>query len=212
MRTRIFAGLSSTNHACSRQSLLVAALMLWVSLSAGTHVGAVTVEVEQPDLARKPSFSIVDGEVQLSLEDAISVALERNLSLVIERYLVEESDLAIKRSRGIYDLFGTIDMQALEDTSPTASNLEAGLGQDVQNFKRKNWNFGLDQLTPTGGTVFLDWVNQRDETNSSFATLNPAYRIDLDLSVSQPLMRNLGKMATERNITIAQTNRNISGA
>ena len=192
-----------------RRALLLALAASMIFPSAVASQGG-TVDTQQPDLDRKPALSIVDGEVQLSLDEAIAIALERNLSLVIERYFVEEADLAIKQSRGIYDLFGTVDISSLEDSSPTASNLEAGLGQDVQEFAREGWDFGLNQLTPSGGTVFLDWFNRRDESNSSFATLNPAYRIDLDVSVSQPLLKNLGKMATERNITIARTNKNIS--
>ena len=199
------------SHDDSRRGVSIIGLLLLLSGFVSVADGRATeVDLSQPDLQRKPSLQIADGEVQLSLEQAIKIALERNLSLVIERYRVQEADLVIKQNRGIYDLFGTVDFQALEDTSPTSSNLQAGLDEDVQEFERQNWNFGLDQLTPTGGTVILDWINQRDESNSQFATLNPSYSIDLDLSFRQPLMRDLGKMATDRSIIIARTNKNIS--
>ena len=95
----------------------------------------------------------------------------------------------------------------MEDTSPTASNLS---GAEVQEFSQDNWNFGISQLVNTGGTLRGTWNNRKQETNSLFATLNPSYQIDTDVTFSQPLLRDLGRMATNRNITIARTNFDIS--
>jgi outer membrane protein TolC len=191
-----------------RPSRVLAAAVVLAFVVAGSGIAQTTVvSTEQPDLASKPALAIANGEVQLSLEEAKAIALERNLTLIVERYTTEEADLFVKQNRGIYDVFSTVDMGQSEDSAPTASNLA---GAEVQEFKQRDWNFGFDQLISTGGNVFLDWNNNRTETNSLFATLNPAYRIDLDLSLSQPLLRNAGKLATNRNITIARTNRSIS--
>ncbi|TNF70807.1 MAG: TolC family protein [Acidobacteria bacterium] len=65
-------------------------------------------------------------------------------------------------------------------------------------------------MVNTGGTLTGTWQNNRQDTNSLFATLNPSYRIDTDVTFSQPLLRNLGRMATNRNISIARTNFDIS--
>ena len=191
------------------RTLLLASLLSGLALFPGV-AGAqdsVIVSTDQPDLGRKPGLAVAEGEVQLSLEEAIEIALERNLTLVIERYTTREAELAIKQNLGIYDVFSTMDLSDSEDNAPTASNLA---GAEVQEFKQADWNFGFDQLLTSGGTVLLDWNNNRQETNSLFATLNPSYRIDLDLSLSQPLLRNVGKMTTNRNLTIARTNQGIS--
>lgn len=170
----------------------------------------IEVTTELPDLARPTALQIEGGAIQLALDEAIAIALERNLALVVERYSTQQADLAITQNLGIYDLFGTVDLAALDETSPTASNLEAGVGAEVQTFEQQTWNFGLDQLIPSGGRVFLDWTNARQETNSLFATLNPSYRVDFDVSINQPLLRNRGRSATERSLRIARTNRDIS--
>jgi len=167
----------------------------------------ILVSPQQPDLSVPPSLSIEEGTLQLSLEDAIAIALERNLSLVVERFAQEEAELAIRQNKGIYDLFSTADFQKLSDTTPAATALDGAL---VQEFELMRLDLGLEQLVSTGGRVRLDWDNSEQKTNSLFATLNPAYRIDMDLTFIQPLLKNRGKLATERNLLIAQTNRGIS--
>ncbi|MGB5658888.1 MAG: TolC family protein, partial [Thermoanaerobaculia bacterium] len=159
------------------------------------------------DLSVPPSLSIEEGTLQLSLEDAIAIALERNLSLVVERFAQEEAELAIRQNKGIYDLFSTADFQKLSDTTPAATALDGAL---VQEFELMRLDLGLEQLVSTGGRVRLDWDNSEQKTNSLFATLNPAYRIDMDLTFIQPLLKNRGKLAKNRNLLIAQTNRGIS--
>jgi len=186
------------------------AAMLILGLLLGTatlQAEPIRVSTAQPDLDRKPLLPIEDGRIKLSIQDAVSNALERNLSLVVERYFTEEADLVILQNRGIFDLFATADLSHLEETAPTASNLA---GAEVQEFEQSDFNFGLDQLISTGGTFLVDWNNRRSETNSFFASLNPSYRIDMDVTFSQPLLKNLGSLATERNILISRTNKDIS--
>jgi len=180
-----------------------------ISLLAVQTVPAAPIQVstEQPDLTVMPTFEIQDGELLLSLDNAIQVALERNLSLVIQRYTTEEAELNITQNVGIYDVFAEFDLATLEDTSPAASNLDGAL---VQQFEQSNADLRVSQLVPTGGTVRFDWVNRRQETNSLFATVNPNYRVDMDLHYVQPLLRNMGRLVTDRNIRIARTNQDIS--
>jgi len=40
--------------------------------------------------------------------------------------------------------------------------------------------------------------------------VNPSYRIDLDLTFRQPLLRDLGKLATERGLIVARNNLDVS--
>lgn len=184
------------------------ACLLCIGLSVGP-VGAdpILVSPQQPDLSVPPSLTIQDGALALSLEDAKAIALERNLSLVVERFAQEQAELEILQNRGIYDLFTTADFQKLADTTPAATALDGAL---VQEFELMDVDLGLEQLVSTGGRVRLDWDNSEQKTNSEFATLNPSYRIDMDLTFIQPLLRNRGKLATNRNLLIAQTNRGIS--
>ncbi|MGB5294841.1 MAG: hypothetical protein WBP34_07815, partial [Thermoanaerobaculia bacterium] len=100
----------------------------------------ILVSPQQPDLSVPPSLSIEEGTLQLSLEDAIAIALERNLSLVVERFAQEEAELAIRQNKGIYDLFSTADFQKLSDTTPAATALDGAL---VQEFELMRLDLGL---------------------------------------------------------------------
>jgi outer membrane protein TolC len=198
-------------HESKAKRALSSAIALLLCLGSVMPLAAaedtVQVSAELPDLSTSPVLDIEDGTIKLSLEEAIAIALERNLTLVVERFTQHEADYGVLANRGIYDAFFTTDVDSLEDTSPTASNLS---GAEVQEFAQKNWNFGISQTVNTGGTLTGTWQNNSQNTNSLFATLNPSYRIDTDVTFSQPLLRNIGKMATNRNITIARTNYDIT--
>ncbi len=182
------------------------AILLLAGMPAA-QAQSLEVRPQVPDLATAPSLRIEGGELYLSLEDAITIALQRNLSLVVERYNQAEAGFRLDESRGIYDVLATADLWTLEEIAPSASNLS---GADIQTFEEQSWNFGLAQLLPTGGTVRGDLLNSRQETNSFFATINPAYRTDFDLGLDQPLLRDFGRDATDRLILVARNSLDIS--
>jgi outer membrane protein len=201
--------MSETQRTIWRGAGVWTCVTCWVVLGfLGTAArAALEVSTEIPALDATTGLSVVDGKVELSLEDAIAVALHRNLGLVVQRYNEAESRFNLTQSMGIYDLLGTAEVNAYSETSPSASNLD---GADVVTNQGQTWNFGLSQLVSSGGTVALDFNNARSESNSTFATLNPAFRSDFDLSFRQPLLRNRGRKLTERNIQVARTNLEIS--
>jgi len=190
---------------------LPALTALVVASLALPALGAQTMTVETstalPDLSVAPQLSIEGDRIQLDLETAISIALQRNLSLVVQRYNTAESRYRLTQSLGVYDPLATADLAAADETAPAATNLA---GADVQTSETQNWNLGISKLLSTGGTVRADFLNTRQETNSSFATINPSYRSDFDITWSQPLLRNLGRQATERNILVSRNNLGIS--
>ncbi len=184
----------------------VAAAMLFAP-AAGGWSDTVDVSTEIPVLSAEIPVAVTDGRLPLSLEDAIHIALERNLGLIVRRYNEKENRLNLSGAHGIYDLLGTADLNAFDETTPSASNLD---GADIQTTEGQSWNFGLSRLLATGASVSLDFDTSRRETNSTFSTLNPSYRSDFDLSIRQPLLKGLGKRITERNILVAQTNLEIT--
>ncbi len=148
-----------------------------------------------------------DGVLTLSLEEAIGIALERNLSLVVERYRRSESEFRLDESRGIYDINTRVDLSAFDETNPAASNLD---GADIRASEGTSLNFNVSKLVPTGGTASVVWDNSRFKTNSTFALLNPSFNVDFDLRFVQPLMRNSGRETVESGIRVARNNIEIS--
>lgn len=190
----------------SYTALFVTAAIL---LIAATPSPAESIQVSTaiPDMESADAPQTSEGAIRLSLGDAIRFALERNLGLVVQRYNDAEAQLNLDESFGMYDLILTGEVSNFSETSPSASNLD---GAEVSVQERLGWDIGLSQLVKTGGTLSLDFNNFRNETNSQFATLNPLYRTDFDLSFNQPLLRGFGDRVTERPILVAQTNLEIS--
>ena len=189
---------------------LGAALCVALGLAAAINTAAaaqVTVATAPSDEMPPPNLRFADDRLLLSLDEAIELALERNLSLSVERYNQEESRFGINEAIGIFDLNLSADINAFEENTPSASNLD---GADVQEREGANWNLRLDQLFATGGSARLDFNNSRFESNSQFATLNPSFSTDLDLTLSHPLLRDAGRLPTERFLLIARTNLDIS--
>jgi outer membrane protein TolC len=169
--------------------------------------GTVVPIQAQEAAAAGASLRLQDGVLTLSLEEAISIALERNLSLVVERYRRNESEFRLDESLGIYDINTRVDLGAFDETTPAASNLD---GADIRASEGMSWNFNLSKLVPTGGTASVIWDNSRFETNSTFALLNPSFNVGFDLRFVQPLMRNAGKEIVETGIRVARNNIEIS--
>ncbi len=181
--------------------------VLLCGFASGTATAAIQVGRSVSEVGPVGNLRVADGKIMLTIDEALELALARNLSLVVERYRQQESDLRLRQSFSIYDFNATIDTFANDETSPAASNLD---GADVQESQFKQLNIKLDRLVANGGRGQIDWNNSRRDTNSTFATLNPQYRVDFDLNWTQPLLRDFGKKATERNIRIARTNSSIS--
>jgi outer membrane protein TolC len=162
----------------------------------------------RPDPSLPPSgVPVADGAIQLALDEAITTALQRNLGLLVERYDRNQFRLRIDESLGIYDL--QLAGQGFEqsETSPATSRLA---GEDIVTTKQRNFNLSADQLLPWGGVVTPTFNLFRQESNNRDVALNPLYASDLDFIYTQPLLRNLGRLATERGIRIARLNSDIS--
>jgi outer membrane protein TolC len=181
--------------------LLALTLLMPAAASAAevtVNTNAVRPAVEAPALEMK------DNAIQLSLERAVEIALQQNLGLVIERYTRTQQRLGITQSLGIYDLLANATATAEDTKSATLSALVPSASS------RQAVNFSFTQLVPTGGAVSVGWDNSRSESNSQFLQASTFYNSGATFSFSQPLLRDFGRLATERGILIARTNSQVS--
>ncbi|REJ82098.1 MAG: TolC family protein [Acidobacteria bacterium] len=146
------------------------------------------------------SLATNDNVLELRLDEAIAVALQRNLGLRIQRFQRSRALFTVLQNRGIYDYNLTGDGLIRDSTTPAASQLD---GADVRLSETQSLNLGLDRLIPTGGVAGLSFTNQRFESNSVFAQINPSFDVGIEAVFSQPLLRGRGRLATERNLRIA---------
>ncbi len=147
---------------------------------------------------------------ELSLRDAIKLALTNNLEIAIEDYnedLNRERMMAIK---GFYDpiLNFRVGWESFEN--PTTSIIQAGQGITTFVSKGLTLNSSLDQNMPGGGAFHLRLDNSRNSSNSAFSRINPAFGSVFDVSFTQPLWRGFLRTQTDRELKLYNLDAQIS--
>jgi len=139
----------------------------------------------------------------LSLEDAFRLALRKNLDLRSERYATDIAEMEIKKAKGAFDAFVFSTFSYGFSSEPLSSQLQ---GADTAYFRRETtlFDIGLGKPVKTGGIMELKVEMNRFESNSSFLIINPYYSTRLNLSFSQPLLKNAGIAFQTAPIRIAE--------
>jgi outer membrane protein TolC len=186
-----------------------AAAMLMLLLTVAPLPAQEPVQVTLVPGGEPPpsNLRIENGEIHLTLAEAVKIAIERNLNVRTMQYAKQRSTLGIQEAMGIYDFNLLGGASTGKDETPSASNLD---GAEVQKTEFTDVFVGGSQLLPTGGVASINFPNGRFETNSSFSLLNPSYTSDLDAELIQPLMRGFGRSATEYQIDVAKVGDEIS--
>jgi len=145
--------------------------------------------------------------LELSLDDAVKRTLDNNADIAVDRFDPESADYNVRALKGYYEpyLISTIG-----DRSQTLPATNAFTGAERLNNKTFTYNFGAAQAIPTGGTFEVDFNNNRQATNSIFSTFNPSFTSNFNLSLTQPLLRNLRVDSTRYQIRVAKKSQEIS--
>ena len=155
-------------------------LVLLLSLGALASPGAAVAET-----------------VRLSVGDAVRIAVERNLGLQAETFNPAIAATDIRRARAIYEP----TLSAFFDHR--GGNRQIGpASPDVDRTRFFDANASLDQLLPTGATASAAFTNFWSKDNLGLST-SRFVEPELTLSLSQPLLKGIGKKVTERGITTA---------
>src|SRR3989338_4268717 len=109
--------------------------------------------------------SLVAGQiVQLSLEEASDLALVNNFDIQLAKYDTWIARENIREARSIYDVVIAADANYEKDKHKRATTI---LGSEIVDH---NYDFSLSQKLPTGTTLSVDFDNNRNKTDSAFAT------------------------------------------
>src|ERR1700674_1769013 len=102
-------------------------------------------------------LDIANNVLSLTLDQAVEIALRRNLALILQRYIRNEARDSVLQALGIYDLnltgLGRASASAAKNPPPNQGTASKSSGQEVK--------VGLAQLLPTGGNVGFIWDNPR---------------------------------------------------
>ncbi len=197
------------------------------------------IKVAPPQLTNSPRFEqlIHDGKMELSLQDAIALALENNLDIAVQRYTpwIAETDILRTQgggaSRGLAgtgtaSVLGAIPAQTFDPQVTSTLSLDhratpvnnpflSGIGQPTGALvplvnHTTQANFQYSQGFHTGTALAVTQNNTRASTSSPAALFNPSVQSTLFVSFTQQLLNGFGLLANTRFIRIAKNSKKIA--
>ena len=179
---------------------VTAALTLAVAAPTGAqqqapeadHVKALIqqamVRLNSPTADGQVQTATPGPKVDLTADEAVARALERNLTLASQRLTPQTFDYSIAATRAFY-------RPNLTSTASNSSATQLGRlttdGGDKTNQDTTVWNAGIQQQVPFfGGNYNVNWTNNRVASTQNTATFNPAYTANFQATYTQPILAN----------------------
>jgi outer membrane protein len=197
------------------------------------------IRVPEPLLTNSPRIDqlIHDGKLELSLQDAVELALENSMDIAVQRYIPWFADTDILATEAgsqplgipgaeIRQSFANIPFLNYDPTlasqisyddrkTPINNPLTSGTGAttttgaSVTSHSSQYLNT-LSEGFSTGTTASVQWNNTRGSTSSLFNFFNPDVSSSLIVTVQQQLLNGFGRFANRRNILISKNNRKLA--
>jgi len=197
------------------------------------------VSVGNPVITNSPRLEqlIHDGKLELSLQDAVELALENSMDIVVERYAPWMADASILKAKagGIpagtagsllgsstanlpffsYDPNLSSSMVLDSRTIPVNNPLISGTGVASTTASHlsthtSQYNTQFTEGFQTGTNLSVTWDNTRSSSTSLANFFNPTVQSTLSVGFSQQLLNGFGLSVNRRNIQISKNNRKIA--
>ena len=154
------------------------------------------------------------GRFDLTLDDAIERALDRNLDIAVQRINPQVQDLTIASAHSAFLPTLSSNFNTRSSTSPQSSQLD-GSGQvtdlDPIVTDLGSWDVGVGQQVKWGGGSYTaSWNNSRTDSTNVFSNFNPSYRANFAAQYTQPILRGFNTDPARRQLLVSQLNRDIS--
>jgi outer membrane protein len=158
----------------------------------------------------QPGFNT--GQIrELALEEAVALALEKNLDIQVARLEPQSMDFLIAGFRNTYrpllsSTVGLRDQYQLPNSTLSGANASTRVNNGTTIY-----NVGLAQnMNKWGGSYTVNWTNQRVETSNTFSTFNPSFTTNLVAAYVQPLVRGFRIDNVRQQLLINLINRDIT--
>lgn len=148
----------------------------------------------------------------LTLEEAVEMALKNNNDIDTSRNDVQIAEFNLRGARGVYDPLIGSESYYESATTPTASAIGGAVNGAVTQ-TRYFGTAGVTGFTPFyGGSYSARFDSTRQTTSNTNSFLNPQFPSVVNLSYTQPLLRNFRTDNNRRQIAIARKNLSLSDA
>jgi outer membrane protein TolC len=148
---------------------------------------------------------------RLSVDEAVTLALEQNLDLQVERLNPQIQDMSVAEARSVYTPVLSSTFLGNNQNSPSSGFL-SGAG-DQASVTDRTLRDGVDivQEVPwKGGSYAASWDGSHRTSSSVFFSFDPILQSNLSLNYTQPLLRNLAIDTPRWQIAITRANREMS--
>src|SRR5438309_5376654 len=180
---------------------------------------------------------IHEGKLELSMQEAVELALENSLDIVVQRYNPWFADTGILKAKAggfggttpgavfggssannpllNFDPVVTTVLTLDDRKSPINNPLTSGTGTGISSLAAlathtSIFNVQYAQGFATGTTFFTAWDNTRNSASLSANLFNPSVQTTIFAGLQQQLLNGFGRSVGTRNIRIAKNNRKIA--
>src|SRR6266403_487994 len=197
------------------------------------------IKIGEPGLVNSPRIDqlIHDGKLELSLQEAVELALENNMDIVVQRYNPWFADTGILRAKSggapggtpgavfggstantpllSFDPLITSTISFDDRNIPVNNPLTSGTGTGLLSLTALTlhtsiYNVQYSQGFQTGTTFFTAWNNTRSSSSSAANLFNPSVQSSIFAGFQQQLLNGFGRSVNSRNLRIAKNNREIA--
>jgi len=197
------------------------------------------IKVEPFAMTNSPRIDqmVQGGKLGLSLQDAVELALQNNLDIIVFRYNPWLADTGILKAEaggvgGVppgalfagstantpflnFDPSITTTLSIDDRKVPINNPLTSGTGTGVSTLSAlalhtSTFNTQFSEGFHTGTTFFTTWDNTRSSSSSAANLFNPSVQSSIYVGFQQQLLNGFGIGVNTRNIRIAKNNRKIA--
>ncbi|MGB9612525.1 MAG: TolC family protein, partial [Bryobacteraceae bacterium] len=169
-------------------ALIPAAPMLAQPLPQPAMSWEQAMRAAREQVLAAPRVGVTQALRELTLAQALEMALKNNLEIEIERTQLDTAAALIKSARGAFDPIFQYNPSFDTRNTPVANTLAAPGGRLSEHYL--NHNVYLRSRTPLFGLSWhLDFENQRQSTNNPFTALTPFLTSRLGAGFTLPLLR-----------------------
>ncbi|MFN6203482.1 MAG: hypothetical protein ACK496_13515, partial [Acidobacteriota bacterium] len=149
-------------------------------------------------------------QVRMTLRETILLALENNREIEIERLNVQMTELDYRASQGFYDPALMTSLFYDRRNIPIANPLAGGANGGLLTDNLTGTATISQRIREQGGLLQASYSNDRSTTQNVFNILNPQFTATLNLTFTQPLLKNRTIDPGRRQIRLARKRLDIS--
>jgi outer membrane protein len=197
------------------------------------------IEIPDFNTSNKPRVEqlIHDGKLEITLQDAVELALENNMDIAVARYQPWFADTDILATKGGGQAQGTngaevffstanvpfLDLDPVLTGSVGLANVSTPINNPfisgtgtasnqlvglISHSAQYNWTY--NQGWTSGTSLTATWDNTRSSSSAAANLFNPSVQSTLTITFQQQLLNGFGFSQNRRNILIAKNNRKLA--